>query len=256
LKYFVFFIALFPWLLWSSEVKPLWLQGEKLNYTISWGFITAGTALMEVRPLADGKTEIWSFARNNGLFEQIYPVADTVYSRMRNEEFLPEVFKKTLHEGSYHNKSVIRFDRAGGKAWLSDTVFTDPVKRKIKRSTDTVIAITGWERCILTAFYLVRTMDLEVGKETRFSAVSGKKRYDLRVVVHSREKVKTDAGTFDCIKVEPILDGDGLFNASGRLFIWLSDDEKRLPVLMKSEITLGSIRAELTNFELKLPAGK
>ncbi len=256
MKYLVFLIALFPWLLWSGEVKPLWLHGEKLHYTISWGFVTAGNALMEVRPLPEEKTEIWSFAWNNGFFENIYPVADTVYSRMRNKEFLPEVFRKTLHEGSYHNRSVIRYDRVGEKAWLSDTVFTDPVKRKIKRSADTVIAITGMERCILTAFYLVRTMDLEVGREARFSAVSGKKRYDLRVVVHNREKVKTAAGSFDCIKVEPILDGDGLFNASGRLFIWLSDDEKRLPVLMKSEIKLGSIRAELTNFELKLPAGE
>ena len=54
-----------------------------------------------------------------------------------------------------------------------------------------------------------------------------------------------------CIKVEPILDGDGIFQASGRLFIWFTDDSKRLPVLMKSEIIVGSIKAELIDFSQK-----
>jgi hypothetical protein len=46
--------------------------------------------------------------------------------------------------------------------------------------------------------------------------------------------------------VEPVLDGDGIFNSSGRIFIWFTDDEKRIPVLMQCEIKLGSIKATLT----------
>jgi hypothetical protein len=162
---------------------------------------------------------------------------------------MPEVFRKRLHEGSYHNTSVIRFDRKGEKAWLSDTVFTDMKTRKVKRSADTAVAIQGMEHSIMSAFYLVRTLPLAVGDTSRFSAVSGKKRYELKVVVHGKELLKTDIGMFNTIKVEPMLDGDGIFNSKGRIFIWLTDDERRIPVLMQCEIALGSIKAKLQKME-------
>ena len=113
---------------------------------------------------------------------------DTVYTRVRNKGLMTEVFRKNLHEGTFHNTSVIRFDRKGEKAWLSDTVFTDMKTRKVKRSADTAVAIQGMEHSIMSAFYYVRTMPLTVGDTSRFSAVSGKKRYELKVLVHGHAK--------------------------------------------------------------------
>lgn len=232
---------------WTSlpEVQAPWMKGERLTYDLCWGFITAGTATLEVRPLPNGKTEFYTLAHDNGALKKIYPVADTIYTRVRNKGLMTEVFRKTLHEGGFHNKSVIRFDRQGGKAWLSDTVFKDPIKREVKRSADTAVAIQGLEHSIMSAFYLVRTMPLTVGSVSRFAAVSGKKRYELKVQVHGREKLKTALGEFNTVKVEPVLDGDGIFNSKGRIFIWLTDDENRIPVLMQCEIALGSIKAKL-----------
>ena len=190
------------------EVNASWMNGERLEYELSWGFITAGYATLEVKPRKDGKVEFLTF-------------------------------------GTFHNKSLIRFNRDGKKAVLSDTVFKDPVKHYVKRSADTSVTIDGLEHSIMSAFYLVRTLPLKEGETSRFSAVSGKKRYELKVIVHKRETIKTDLGTFKTVKVEPVLDGDGIFNSSGRIFIWFTDDEKRLPVLMQCEIKLGSIKAEL-----------
>ena len=227
------------------EVKAPWMKGEKLTFSLSWGFVTAGYATLEVKPIADNKTEFLTFATGNKTINKIYPVADTIYTRVRNKGLMTEVFRKQLHEGTYHNKSVIRFDRKGEKAWLSDTVFTDMKTRKVKRSADTAVAIQGMEHSIMSAFYYVRTMPLVVGDTTRFSAVSGKKRYELKVVVHGRETLKTDLGKFQTGKVEPMLDGDGIFNSKGRIFIWFTDDDRRIPVLMECEIALGSIKARL-----------
>lgn len=226
-------------------VEAPWMKGERLEFNLSWGPITAGTATLEVKKAPDGKTEFYTMAHDKGAFKRLYPVADTIYTRVRNKGLMTEVFRKTLHEGGYHNKSVIRFDRKGEKAWLSDTVFTDPVKRTVKRSADTVVTIKGMEHSIMSAFYLVRTMPLTVGETSKFSAVSGKKRYELKVITHGREKLKTVLGEVNTVKVEPVLDGDGIFVSKGRIFIWLTDDERRIPVLMECEITLGSIKAKL-----------
>ena len=121
--------------------------------------------------------------------------------------------------------------------------------RKTKRSADTVVAIQGMEHSIISAFYLVRTLPLKVGETSRFSAVSGKKRYELKVLVHGKETIESVLGKVPCIKVEPVLDGDGIFNSKGRIFIWLTDDDRRIPVLMECEIALGSIKAKLLKVE-------
>ena len=39
------------------EVKAPWMNGEKLTFSLSWGFVTAGYATLEVKPIADNKTE-------------------------------------------------------------------------------------------------------------------------------------------------------------------------------------------------------
>ena len=231
------------------EVQAPWMKGEKLSFSLCWGFVTAGYATLEVKPVADGKTEFLTFATANKTINKFYPVNDTVYTRVRNKGLMTEVFRKRLHEGTYHNTSVIRFDRKGEKAWLSDTVFTDMKTRNAKRSADTAVTIRGMEHSIMSAFYLVRTLPLTVGDTSRFSAVSGKKRYELKVLVHGRETIKSEIGKVPCIKVEPVLDGDGIFNSKGRIFIWLTDDERRIPVLMECEIALGSIKAKLQKVE-------
>ncbi len=234
----------------TARLLPSFFKnGERLDFLISWGIITAGFASIETRPNPQvEKTEIFVLAHNNGAFKAVYPVADTIYSRIRNKTFLPEVFKKINHEGSFHSSSVIRFDRVGKKGWLSDTVFVDKERTKRKRSADTVVTLKGDEFGILSAFFFVRQMELKEGKTEKFSAVSGKKKYELKVKVYGKEIIRTKAGTFPCIKIEPVLDGDGIFKAAGRLFLWLSDDERRLPVRMESAIALGSIRAELVKF--------
>ncbi|WP_405324496.1 DUF3108 domain-containing protein [Fibrobacter sp.] len=227
------------------EVNAPWMKGERLEYELSWGFITAGYATLEVKPRKDGKVEFLTFATANKTVNKFYPVHDTVYTLVHKNGLMTDVFRKSLHEGTFHNKSLIRFNRDGKKAVLSDTVFKDPVKHYVKRSADTSVTIDGLEHSIMSAFYLVRTLPLKEGETSRFSAVSGKKRYELKVIIHKRETIKTDLGTFKTVKVEPVLDGDGIFNSSGRIFIWFTDDEKRLPVLMQCEIKLGSIKAEL-----------
>lgn len=231
----------------QPQLKAPWLKGERLTYSLGWGIITAGTATLEVIPKVDGKIEFVTHAFDSGALKKLYPVSDTVYTRVRGESLETEVFYKSLHEGDYHNKSEILFDRTGKKAKLSDTVFLDPVKRSVKRSSDTTISIQGMEHSIMSAFYFVRSIPLNSGDTTRFSAVSGTKRYELKVVVHGREKMKYKGKSYNTVKIEPVLDGDGIFNSKGRIFIWLTDDDRRIPLLMECEVALGSVKARLTS---------
>jgi hypothetical protein len=77
-----------------------------------------------------------------------------------------------------------------------------------------------------------------------------KKNYPLEVKVLKKERVEVDAGTFDCLVVQPILQAAGVFEQKGTLTVWLTDDQKKMPVLMKSKVVIGSITTELTDYSL------
>jgi len=59
--------------------------------------------------------------------------------------------------------------------------------------------------------------------------------------VLGRERVKVPAGEFDCVAIEPMLNAGGIFKNKGRLVIWITDDARRMPVLMRSKVTIGSV---------------
>jgi hypothetical protein len=74
------------------------------------------------------------------------------------------------------------------------------------------------------------------------------KTYHLAVRVLERETVKLKSGEFDCFKIQPVLLGEGLFKAKGEVFIWLTADERRIPVRMRSKIFIGSISANMIDY--------
>jgi hypothetical protein len=76
--------------------------------------------------------------------------------------------------------------------------------------------------------------------------LSGDKVYPLEVKVKKRERIKVPAGKFDTILVEPLLRAPGIFVAKGKkLEVWLTDDPRRLPVRLRTEVFIGHVSAEL-----------
>jgi hypothetical protein len=98
--------------------------------------------------------------------------------------------------------------------------------------------------------YYVRTLALVPGTSVYVPNHDNGKNYPLEVRVEERERVTVDAGTFDCLVLEPVLMGEAVFKQNGRIKIWVTDDELHLPVLLKSKVFVGAIAGVLTHFEL------
>jgi len=231
-----------PLFFFSASYATHPFVGETLDYEISYGFISAGKARLLVRETEnENELEIISRAWNHSFFKAL-TVNDTVKATVSADSLLPKVFSQKIKEGSYIRNALTIYNFKAKKAYIKDTAYK---ASELKYGLDTVITLDGKERCILSAFYLARTFKFEPGDTVYFSAIGGKKKYPLKVICHKRETIKTAFGKKKCLVIEPIILGDGLFKAKGRLIIWLTDDEERLPVLMKSEIAIGSIKASL-----------
>lgn len=208
---------------------------EKLLFDIIWGgwsfrWVTAGQATLELLPT--DRPEAWkiqSLAWCNGFFQSFYPVKDTVTSVIDSRGIYPLLFDKRLHEGKYHAHISAAYDQAAHTL----------------KTQDTTLSIEPFTHDVLSAFYFIRTQTLKVGDSLELAAVSGKKKYKLKVLCHARETIRVPAGEFRTLVVEPVLKGDGLFKAKGKLTIWVTDDESHTPVKMMSKIPVGSIKAEL-----------
>jgi hypothetical protein len=210
---------------------------EKLLFDIIWGgwsfkWVHAGQATLELLPGENpGQWEIRSLAWCNRFFRTFYPVRDTVTSLIDARGIYPLRFEKRLHEGGYNADISALYDQAGHTL----------------KTQDTTLSIEPFTHDVLSAFYYIRTRPLKVGDSFELAAVSGKKKYSLKVICHGRERVSVPAGDFQTLVVEPMLKDDGLFKAKGKLTIWVTDDDAHIPVKMESKIPVGSIKAELVS---------
>jgi hypothetical protein len=213
--------------------------GERLVFDISYGFVTAGEAVMAV-PAFDSVAGRRSFRVEftvNSLpsFSWIYKVEDRYLTFIDVEALLPHRFEQHIREGSYKRDFVAEFDR----------------ERKVATTTEGEYPILSTVHDILSAFYFFRTLDLSgkgVGDTFRLHNFYKDKSYDLLIKVLGRQEIEVEAGTFRTVVVEPFVEEGGLFKSEGRIVIWLSDDELKIPIRVNTEIIIGSIDSELREY--------
>ncbi len=75
-----------------------------------------------------------------------------------------------------------------------------------------------------------------------------KKFTDVEVTILGKEKITVPAGTFDTVKIQPKLKTSGIFSSRGAIYVWLTDDRRRLPVRLLTKVLVGTISADLTSF--------
>lgn len=210
--------------------------GERLKFKVRWGPIKAGNATMEIPEIIEynGRKcyRIVSTAESSKFFSAFFKVRDRVESITDVEGLYSLHFEKHIREGKFQSDQFVDFDQQNHLA-LTDK--------------DT-IPVPPFVQDVLSALYYVRTQPLEIGKSIFVDNHTDKKNYPLEVKVLKKERVEVDAGTFDCVVVQPILQAAGVFEQKGTLTVWLTDDQKKMPVLMKSKVMIGSISTELTDY--------
>jgi hypothetical protein len=177
-------------------------------------------------------------------FDWIFEVRDWTMSYFDKEKVHTLKFEKELREGSYEVDIDIDYDQTEHKA----TFFQ---KRKGKKNKNAVINIPENVMDPLSALFYVRTLDLKIGDEILIPATDNKKVYDIKVIVHKMETVEVPAGKFRCFVVEPIMADGGVFKKDGKVQVWLTADKKKMPVMMRTKVYIGSITAELNKYTLR-----
>jgi hypothetical protein len=213
---------------------------ERLEFELSYTGIPAGYAVQEVKQNGTD-IHIISTARSADWLRFFFPVDDRIESYLISGTpplFIgsPRLYQERKHEGKTITNREARFDRQKLEATTIDHRNKEEKKQAItKRTYDT-----------LASFFYFRTIPLQVGTSYFIDIYDCNRLWNTEVKVLRREELVTPLGRFKTIVIHPLLKSEGIFARTGDMFIWLTDDDRRIPVLMKSKVIVGSITATLT----------
>lgn len=209
--------------------------GEGLTYRIFWGVIPVGHVRVTTEWIKeDGQRRlvIQMRTRTGNVLSKLYPVDDFVETVIDPATFLPVRFTKRLREGRYRCDEVTTFDHANRVAhWMS---------RLNKKTRD--IPIEPDTRELLTFMYRMRLNRFEPGTKTQYRVLADEKLYDLEVHAEAIESFRVgDYGWVASVKLEPQASFAGLFVRKGRMWMWVSEDERRLATKVAAQVSVGKV---------------
>lgn len=229
--------------------KPVWL-GETLKYNVGWSFIVAGTATLTTGRIVDNNGvlayELRADAKSHSIIDAVFKVRDINISWLDVNSLKSLGYWQSVREGKYARDEWLILD-------YNSHTYNNHKQDKQGNVKTQQLTFTGDSVLdMLSSLYYVRLQPLPEKGVVYFDIINRKQQYPLKVTVLGKKKVKVKAGEFNCIVVEPQFSGEGIFISKGKsLKVWLTDDERRLPVKMAAEVFIGSVTAELAEYSVQ-----
>ena len=224
-----------------KSTQPLCLPfaGEKMTFAVNWEFINGGTAIMETSAREKGY-RIHTFAFTNKFMDVFHKVRDTMIAdgfcnkgKMQSEEFTLE-----QREPKYSATKKTRF------LWQQDKV-----EYTHNKKTEMFDVPAGYVD-VLSSFYAVRTMKLEIGKKQQVPVFDQRKNYEVEVITHRKETMRApwSSKPVEVLVIQPILKTDGVFSSKGEMLIWITNDERHIPLKVSAKVRIGHVLCYLTDY--------
>lgn len=214
------------------------MVGERLTFNVSWAsFVTAGRMELELadRGMFFGQEgyQLRTRVETVGYARSLLADVDNQYnSYVDARSILPYRIENSTRQGRNRSDELVIFDRARNSARFSDG-------SEINLPPDT---------CDLpSSLYALRLRDLKPGASHKFTILFGKTLSEVEAVARPSERVITQAGAYDAIRVEFNIKSSAASVNKLRVKAWFSNDVRRLPVLLSMQSPLGELRAELSS---------
>lgn len=256
------------------KIQPLTLAGEKLTYEIKYSrfpiYATVGEITFELlgktpepfpqNLIEDSHADFSPKERERLIHLRAVAVAKGLLIKLFGIK-AQDRFETLVTERDFSAR--LSFKRIQeGKKDLSQTTILDPQKTDAAYSVrdfskaeeppkDSTVKAASGTLDLLSAIYYLRLPKLKSGESFTVPLNDEGHQYEIEVVVGKTEKLKTDLGEFKTIRVEPKIFGEGkLISKEGELALWLTDDERRIPVKAVAKYSAGTVTANLIRMEI------
>jgi hypothetical protein len=224
---------------------PIWV-GEKFLFEITYFGMAAGDFTVEVGPfkaIQDRKVyHIQAHAESSSVFSMFYRLNDSIESFIDYEGIFSHRFHLILDETKQSRDALELYDYDKLRTFYwNKWNHRDRGYSESKEYGD----IPPWSQDSVSALYYVRTLPLKDGDVYTFPVVSEGKPWEAVVTVLRREIVDSPMGKVQAIVVKPETKFRGVLQKRGDSFIWLTDDDRRIPIRLEAKVKIGTVVGSL-----------
>lgn len=232
----------------SSE-NQAFQSGETIVYKLfyNWNFVwlSAGEVTFSVHDTGNDY-HVAVRGRTYPSYEWFYKVRDNYESYLDKETLLPKMHIKDVQQGSYTRYDRTVFNQEKGKAVSMRGKTREELKRK-------EIPLSNCMHDLISIVYYARNLnysDMRPQQEIPINILMDQEIHKLKIKYLGAEnevRVK-GVGKFDTQKFSPQLLAGDVFKEGDEMTIYVSNDQNKIPVLIESPVSVGSVKAVLKSY--------
>jgi hypothetical protein len=222
-----------------SNPNKAFKAGEVLTYRMHYGMMNAGVAILEVKPdiIEVSGRKVYHIVGSGytiGSTDWFFKVRDRYETYLDKDAMLPWLFVRRVDEGGYKFSQDYAFNH-----------YTKKVDIGNNEKFDVPVGVQD----MVSAFYAARNLDLSNAKPGDLFSITcfvDKEIWPLKIKFIGKETIDTDLGKYRCLKFRPIVQKGRVFKKEEDLNVWISDDDNHLPMRVKADVLIGSIKMDIT----------
>ena len=229
-----------------SAQKKAYGDGEWFKFRIHYGPITAGYATLKVEDAVLNNKDVFHVkgeGHTTGITKLLFNVDDYYQSYIDKELDIPYRFVRKINEGGYTKDLVIDFNYDTQKAIVTNNKFNrvnqEPIPEKVQD--------------MVSSFYYLRnhldTKNIKQGDVFDMNMFFDRGNYKFRLKFLGRETLKTTFGNVPTMRFRPYVESGRVFKEEESLTVWVTDDANKMPIVIKADLVIGSLKATLTEYK-------
>lgn len=222
-----------------KKTKPF-RSGESLKYSLKYGPIHGGDAIIELKLVKyENKTAYHSklLAKSVGITDKLFRVRDSYESYFDPKNYSPYKAIRNIREGNYTFYNEVSFH-------LEDSVLYSQI-------SDSVFKVPPGILDMVSTLYFIRGIDyteLEIGDSLNILTFFSDEIFPFPIRYKGKEIIKTKLGKFRCLVFVPVVETGRIFESEDDMTIWISDDKNLIPIRVKFDLLIGSIKCDLSEY--------
>jgi hypothetical protein len=223
--------------------------GEKIRLDLYYIGIRAASLVMETMPFVElNNKKAFHFrgiAQTTSLMKYIYRVHDVIDSYVDFSNFVPLKMTLKMDESKQNVSMVLIYDHKKGKStFWKKRIDAKKKVEEIKRLDDFV----PYAQDIFSALYFVRTHDFKLGDKIRFVVHDNGKNWNMTIEAVKKEKIWTRLGNVETIVLVPTVEREGEIFTKGKMSLWVTSDERKIPVKFEAEVKIGTLKGIIKDY--------
>jgi hypothetical protein len=246
MKKLILFLLLIVTVSFDTPKNDAYNVGEWFKFRIHYGFVNAGYATLEVKDAVINNKKVFHVVGKGyttGMSRFFFKVDDLYESYIDKDSGNPYQFVRKINEGGYTKNQEGFFNQATNRILVKD----------YKHSKEKTFIIPKNTQDILSAFYYLRNYPgidkINPGETISIDMFFDDETTKFKLKFIGREDITTKFGTVSCMILKPYVQSGRVFKEQESLTVWISDDGNRLPVRIKANLAVGSIKADLDAFK-------